>query len=121
MKLKDLLTINNVLKSFIDNKEAASIDVAFKFKILNILKTIEEQNDLFEQLKNEKIMEYGTTDENGNISVSQGSEEFEKLVNELDKLLDTEVDVTIPKINAEDAFKYFQSQYLLALYEIIEQ
>ena len=58
IKLGNVLEINNVLKSIIDNTEL-KIDALFKFKLLGIMKSFEIPIANFEIIRNEKIKEYG--------------------------------------------------------------
>ena len=54
IKLGNILEINNVLKSIIDNTEL-KIDALFKFKLLGIMKSFEIPIANFEVIRNDKI------------------------------------------------------------------
>lgn len=74
-------------------------------------------------IKNEKIREYGSEDDNGNISISQNDKEaLKKFSSDINKILDSDVEVTIEKIKAKDVFDTgVSSEYLVRLYAIMEE
>ena len=57
IKLATVLQLNNLLKSIIDNTEL-KIDSLFKFRLLGIMKNIENPVNNFETIRNYKIREY---------------------------------------------------------------
>ncbi len=123
MKLKDILMLNDVLKLIIDNDKELKIDVLFKFKLLGIMKSLENPVTSFNIIKNEKIREYGNVDENGNASISQKDyESIKKFTDDLDKVLNSDVDISIEKIKAEDIFSLgISAEELVKLYIIMEE
>lgn len=122
MKLENILTINETMKSIIDNSDL-KIDPLFKFKLLGIMKSIETHVANFEIIRNEKIREYGTENEDGNISISADDKEtIQKFSDELNELLKTDIDVNFTKLKASDVFdKGLPAVYLVNLYSIIEE
>ena len=126
IKLGNVLEINNVLKSIIDNTEL-KIDALFKFKLLGIMKNIEVPIANFEVIRNEKIKEYGKEleDENGNKSIgidANDKETVDKFSKDINKVIESEVDVNINKLKSIDVFdKGFSADYLVRLYPIIEE
>ena len=126
MKLKDILNINQILKMIIDNSEL-NIDTLLKFKLLGIMKNIEVPINNFNTIRNEKIKEYGkeTEDENGNKSIgidTTDEESMKKFSNDLNKILDSDVEVNIQKLKPSDVFdKGLPAEYLVGLYPIIEE
>ena len=126
IKLGNVLEINNVLKSIIDNTEL-KIDALFKFKLLGIMKSFEIPIANFEVIRNEKIKEYGkeTEDENGNKSIGIGVDDKDaiaKFSEDINKVIDSEVDINIEKLKAIDVFdKGLPTEYLVKLYYIIEE
>lgn len=122
MKLENILTINETMKSIIDNPDL-KIDPLFKFKLLGIMKSIETHVANFEIIRNEKIREYGTENEDGNISISADDKEtIQKFSDELNELLKTDIDVNFAKLKANDVFdKGLPAVYLVNLYSIIEE
>ena len=126
IKLGNVLEINNVLKSIIDNTEL-KIDALFKFKLLGIMKNIEVPIANFEVIRNEKIKEYGkeTEDENGNKSIgidANDKDAIAKFSEDINKVIESEVDVNIEKLKAIDVFdKGLPTEYLVKLYPIIEE
>ena len=126
IKLGNILEINNVLKSIIDNTEL-KIDALFKFKLLGIMKSFEIPIANFEIIRNEKIKEYGKEleDENGNKSIGidvNDKETVDKFSKDINKVIDSEVDVNINKLKSVDVFdKGLSADYLVRLYPIIEE
>ena len=126
IKLGNILEINNVLKSIIDNTEL-KIDALFKFKLLGIMKSFETPIANFEVIRNEKIKEYGKEleDENGNKSIGIDANDKDTIVKfseDINKVIESEVDVNIEKLKAIDVFdKGLPTEYLVKLYPIIEE
>lgn len=126
IKLGNVLEINNVLKSIIDNTEL-KIDALFKFKLLGIMKNFEIPIANFEVIRNEKIKEYGKEleDENGNKSIGIDANDKDTIVKfseDINKVIESEVDVNIEKLKAIDVFdKGLPTEYLVKLYPIIEE
>ena len=126
IKLGNILEINNVLKSIIDNTDLKN-DALFKFKLLGIMKSFEIPIANFEVIRNDKIKEYGKEleDENGNKSYGIDTDEKEaiaKFSEDINKVIESEVDVNIYKLKSIDVFnKGFPADYLVRLYPIIEE
>ena len=126
IKLGNVLEINNVLKQIIDNTEL-KIDALFKFKLLGIMKSFEIPVANFDVIRNEKIKEYGKEleDENGNKSIgidANDKDAIAKFSKDINKVIDSEVEVNIEKLKAIDVFdKGLPTEYLVKLYPIIEE
>lgn len=122
MKLKELMILNQILKNMIDQDTDRKIQTLFKFKILGILKNMENPIANFEIIRNEKIKEYGTERENGTISIPEDNEEIMKQFTEdLNVLMESEVEVPIEKLKVDEVFNAgVPADYLLGLYGIIE-
>ena len=126
IKLGNVLEINNVLKSIIDNTEL-KIDALFKFRLLGIMKNLEVPIANFNVIRDEKIKEYGKEleDENGNKSIgidANDKDAIAKFSKDINKVIDSEVDVNIEKLKAIDVFdKGLPTEYLVKLYPIIEE
>ena len=126
IKLGNILEINNVLKSIIDSTEL-KIDALFKFKLLGIMKNLEVPIANFNVIRDEKIKEYGkeTEDENGNKSIGISVDDKEAIANfsdDINKVIESEVDINIEKLKAIDVFdKGLPTEYLVKLYPIIEE
>lgn len=123
MKLNDILLLNNTLKSIIDNDKDLKIDSLFKFKLLGIMKIFELPITNFNIIKNEKIREYGKEDENGNIAISKDDTEcLKKFTEDLNKVINSNVEVNIEKLKVKDVFSAgIPAEYLVGLYEIMEE
>ena len=126
IKLGNVLEINNVLKSIIDNTEL-KIDALFKFRLLGIMKNLEVPIANFNVIRDEKIKEYGKEleDENGNKSIGIDANDKDTIVKfseDINKVIESEVDVNIEKLKAIDVFdKGLPTEYLVKLYPIIEE
>ena len=126
IKLGNVLEINNVLKSIIDNSEL-KIDALFKFRLLGIMKNLEVPIANFNAIRDEKINEYGKEleDENGNKSIgidANDKDAITKFSKDINKVIDSEVDINIEKLKAIDVFdKGLPTEYLVKLYPIIEE
>ena len=126
IKLGNVLEINNVLKQIIDNTEL-KIDALFKFRLLGIMKNLEVPIANFNVIRDEKIKEYGKEleDENGNKSIgidANDKDAIAKFSEDINKVIDSEVDVNIEKLKAIDVFdKGLPTEYLVKLYPIIEE
>ena len=126
IKLGNILEINNVLKSIIDNTEL-KIDALFKFRLLGIMKNLEVPIANFNVIRDEKIKEYGKEleDENGNKSIgidANDKDAIAKFSEDINKVIDSEVEVNIEKLKAIDVFdKGLPTEYLVKLYPIIEE
>ena len=126
IKLGNILEINNVLKSIIDNTEL-KIDALFKFRLLGIMKNLEVPIANFNVIRDEKIKEYGKEleDENGNKSIgidANDKDAIAKFSEDINKVIESEVDVNIEKLKAIDVFdKGLPTEYLVKLYPIIEE
>ena len=126
IKLGNVLEINNVLKSIIDNTEL-KIDALFKFRLLGIMKNLEVPIANFNVIRDEKIKEYGKEleDENGNKSIgidANDKDAIAKFSKDINKVIDSEVEANIEKLKAIDVFdKGLPTEYLVKLYPIIEE
>lgn len=123
MKLKEIMVLNQILKNIIDQDTDRKIQALFKFKILGILKNMESPIANFEVIRNEKIKEYGTEGEDGTISIPEDNEKIIKQFTEdLNSLMESEVEISIEKLKAEDVFNAgVPADYLVGLYGIIEE
>ena len=121
MTLISLLRIKDILANIIDGDTDNSLNAAFKFKLLRIVATIDPVAKTYEDVKNQKIMQYGTADEEGNVSIAPNTPEHENFVKDITEVLNDEVDLTLPKLKAEDVFKYFKTNSLVDLIDIIEE
>lgn len=122
MKVKEIAQINSAIKMLLDDTKV-SFGTKLKFQFLTIMKQLEPIVTNITTLRDEKIREYGTEDENGEISIKKSdTETVAKFQNDMEELFNTDVDLVVTKINAEDIFQYkIPADYLLALYSIIEE
>ena len=127
MKLNDVLILNDTLKTIIDNDKESKIDSLFKFRLLGLMKNLEIPIANFNVIRDEKIKEYGkeTEDENGNKSIGisvDDKEAIAKFSEDINKVIDSEVEVNIEKLKAINVFDTgLPTEYLVKLYPIIEE
>lgn len=121
MRLVDVLSLNQTLKAIID-EENSKIDPLFKFKLLGIMKSIEQHVLNFEVIRNEKIVEFGKKKKDGSVEIKNDDEETIKKFNEsLQSVINSDVTVNLEKLKAADVFdKGVNAEYLIGLYQIIE-
>ena len=122
IKLSEVLNINNLLKTIIDNNNV-KIDPLFKFKLLGIMKNIESDVMNFETIRNEKIREYGKADEEGNIRIlTEDEESMKKFTDDMNSVVNSDVDVNFSKLKPADVLdKGLLAEYLVSLYSIIKE
>lgn len=138
MKVKEVLNYNRIIKAIIDN--ANDVNSLVKFKLLGMLKQFEPIVANFETIRDEKIVKYGKTTEDGQTAIIspkkddfENDEEFEKaskeyediikkFTSEMDEVLDSEIDIEIKKFNYDDIMNAgVPSDYLVAIYALIEE
>lgn len=127
MKLFEVLNLNQTIKTVIDNHDI-KIDAVLKFKLLGFMKDFEPSVLNFETIRNEKIKEFGEPVKNDNDEIisyelnKDNEESINKFKDALEKLLNTEVEIKIRKLKANDVFdKGLPADYLVGLYPIIEE
>ena len=122
MKLREVLDLNQAIKLIIDNKNPKT-DTLFKFKLLGIMKSLENHVVNFEAIRSEKIMELGKKTEDGNVQIPKEDTKTMKEFNDcIMQVVNSEVTVNIDKLKASDVFnKDIDAEYLVGLYPIIEE
>ena len=91
------------------------------------MKNLEVPIANFNVIRDEKIKEYGKEleDENGNKSIgidANDKDAIAKFSEDINKVIDSEVDINIEKLKAIDVFdKGLPTEYLVKLYPIIEE
>ena len=141
---KEILTVgkvieyNRIIKAIVDN--ASDVNALVKFRLLGMCKQFEPIVANFEIIREEKIKQYGTTKENGNIGIfmpvktdfendedyDKAMKEFEdtvdKLNAELDEILKSDSELKLIKFKYTDIIDAgLPSDYLLAIYDLIEE
>lgn len=138
MQVKKVLDYNKIIKAIIDNEK--DIDALVKFRLLGMCKQFEPIVANFETVRDEKIMQYGTITEDGSTGIippnkedfnndegfEKAQKEFEetvaKFTDDLDKVLDSEIQIEIKKFKPEDIMDAgLPADYLLAIYDLIEE
>ena len=121
MKLKQVDQLNYVVKRLLDNQDI-KLSSKLKFRLLTILKQLEPTVTNLSTIRDEKIREYGEPDENGELVIKRGTEEYTKFEKEFGELLNTESDIEVKKFKASELFEAnIPSDYLIALYDYIEE
>lgn len=138
MKVKEILNYNRIIKQIIDNEK--SVSALVKFKLLGLVKQFQPIVADYETIREEKISEYGTTNDQGIIGIFTPKEEdfetkedFEKAMvqydetikafyADLDSILESESDIKIKKFKADEIMNTgLPSECLLAIYNLIEE
>lgn len=122
LKLEEVLTLNNTIKTIIDDSNA-KINVLLKFRLLGIIKALETYVSNFEIIRNEKIVEYGKKNENGIFSIDKNDiVSLEKFKNDLEQVLVSEVTINIEMLSVNEVFNSgLRSDYLMGLFPIIKE
>ena len=98
MKLGVLVNNSEILerlyKTRLDGKRA--------LKLRRTIKRLNEELQTFEEAKNERIKEVGETDEQGNMMVHPGTEEYNELVQYLNEMSGTEIEDIDPVLSTDD-------------------
>ena len=119
MKVFDILNIHGAIHKIME--EEIDLDHRLKFRFLGILHEIDSTVNNFEQIRNEKIREYGTKDPDGNISIDADHPDLvSKFNQDIQSLLQEEVSANISSLPADDVFSSgMDISYLVALYPIM--
>ena len=138
MTVNQVLDYNSIIKVIIDN--AKDVDVKIRFKFLGMINQFKPIVDNFETIRQEKISEYGSINKDGQIGIFkpirddyETNTEFTealrkyddtiaKFTKELQEVLDADAEIEISKFKATDIMDSgLSSDYLLALYDLIEE
>ena len=122
LKLNEVLNINVAAKNIVSD-ENIKLNSLTKFRLLGIINSFKGHIENFEVIRNEKIMKYGKSDDDGNIRVDGKDEEtLKKYLDELSDVLNSEVTINVEKIKYDNIFnKGFSIDYLAVLYPIMEE
>lgn len=123
IKLSEVLNLNQTLKLIIDDTQI-KLEPLFKFKLLGIMKSLENPIENFEIIRQDKIKEYGKkSEQTGNIAISpDDTESIEKFQKDITQITESFVNINIDKLKAKDVFnKGIKADYLIGLYPIIEE
>lgn len=101
VKLSNVVSMVDGLKVIVDKE----IDINTSIKLTKIVKSVETEVDLFQKEKDKILKKYGELDESGELVVKDDQLKildipaFEK---EYQKLLNTEVELDVPKVDVKD-------------------
>lgn len=138
MTVNEVLNYNQIIKVIIDN--ATDVNALIKFKLLGMCKQFEPIVDNFERVRQDKIREFGTKSDDGNIGIippekdsfesdedfDKAQEEFNNAVAKFNKAIEevanSEVKIEIEKFKSSDIMDAgLPADYLLAIYDLIEE
>lgn len=122
LKLVEIMNINQIVQVIIN--DAVCNDPLFKFKLLGISKTLQTYVDDFGVIRNDKIKEYGTfNDEKGIYEIAEDdTDTIEKINSDLEKVINETFDIEIQPLKPTDIFdKGVDARYLVGLYPLIEE
>lgn len=123
INLNDALNTFSVIKDIIDNKKY-DLSATCQFRLLGIMKALEPNVVNFETIRNQKIQEYGRSDDNGNISIpKEDMGAIGKFNKDISNLLNDSVVInTDIKIKADEIIgKEIDTATLMLLYPFIEE
>lgn len=121
--------VNNIharIKNVIENKDA-DIKATFKFKLLRLYSEIQNIVKDFDMTKDSLVNKYGTdvVDSEGNVTqkrVSPQDKTWEDFVKEINDVAESNVDVEITPITAEELFEMeLDTDALADLVPIVEE
>lgn len=138
MTVNDVLNYDRIIRNIIDNVE--EVNSLTKFKFLGMLKQFEPIVLNFNTIQNDKIKKYGTQNAQGELGVfvpniddysneddyknaySEFEATIEKISDELNEVLESEVNLDIKKFKSDDVIDVgIPSDYLVAIYDLIEE
>ena len=123
IKLNDALNTFSVIKDIIDNKKY-DLSTTCQFRLLGIMKALEPNVVNFETIRNQKIQEYGKSDDKGNISIAKDDiDAISKFNKDISNLLNEPVIInTDIKIKADEIIKKgIDTTTLMLLYPFIKE
>ena len=137
MKLQTILQYNDIFKNLIDN--AKDINALTKFKLLGLVKQFEPYVANYEIIRQDKIRQYGTEQEDGSIAITppdkdkfENDEDYEAaeasfkesidaFTASLNELAQSEIDINIKKFKVDEIIDTgIPADYLVLLYDFIE-
>ncbi len=121
LKLSEVLNINQALKNIIDNPPT-KLNSLMKFKMLGILREIDPTVSNFDIIYNEKIIEYGEKQKNGDYKITGDNKQAVANFNrDIKEVTDSNVTIFIEKLKADEIFESgIKADYLVRLYPIID-
>lgn len=128
MKLKNSLIMNENFTKAINRLTACRIPVTTGFKLLKLVKELEKESKLLEELRISLIKKYGEDKGDGNFSIEPSSENYITFLKEFGEILGQEFEIDLDqklKIgqnikDREDKEATFDVTELMFLSEIID-
>lgn len=120
LRLEDVLKAHHALGVIIDDTKL-KIDVLLKFRLLGLKTALSPTVSNFEIIKNDKIIEYGKKNKEGNYQIqSSDKTAIYKFTKDLKETLNSTVTVIAEKIKPGEIFnKGITSEYLEVLFPFI--
>lgn len=138
LTVNDVLDYDKIIKEIIDNIK--DLDSLVKFRLLGLCKQFEPIVTSYDLIRNEKIIQYGNVEADGQIGIVEPNREnfddengyaeamktysdsVNKFQNELKELLKSDANIEIKKIKYSDIMdSNIPGNYLLAIYDLIEE
>lgn len=122
VKFEEVLKLNNTLKSILDDGHL-KLNVLLKFRFLGVMKALEPHLSSFEVIRNEKIIEYGKKNSNGDYQIREDEIDALKKFNAaIGQVLKSTVTVNLEMLSPNEVFNSgLRSDYLMGLYPIIKR
>lgn len=138
MTVSEVLKYDEIFKMIIDNNK--DINALVKFKMLGVCKQFEPIINNYKTVRYEKAIQYGTDDGEGsviirmpqkenydsdelyNTAVAEYEDAIKNFSADIDKILDSEVDIEITKFKYSDIMNAgVSADNLIAIYDFIEE
>lgn len=121
MTVREVLNYSDLLTRMIEGN--SQIKATTKFKLLGMITQFKPVLENYESVRSEKIVQYGKTDENGNTIIPEDDKEaVEKFTKEITELLNSEIDIPITKLKADEIMNEgIPVPFLANIYGLIEE
>ena len=121
MRLSKILDLRTNLSTIIDS-ENLHIDKLLKYKLLCVMSQFEAYFNNFQVVRNELIKQYGVKKDSGYEIDIEDKESVEKFSEEMKKILDSEVELSLQKLKYTDIIdKKVPAEVMVGLIDIIEE
>lgn len=93
MKLKNQIFLNDQFIQSVNKIASSRIPAISAFKLLKVIKVLEQENATFTTAKNNLIHKYGTPKENGSVAIDPSSENYQEFAKEFQEIIDLEFEI----------------------------
>ena len=97
----DIFGAQQSLKQLIEYK----LPVLTSYKLVKLVNKLNEQFTIIDDVREGLIKKYGGLNDKGQMSVKQGTKEWDKFIDEFNELLEQEVELVIEKVKLPDTIE----------------